>query len=95
MTREELKANLVSNPKGLMVSFTKADDSIRNMACTLNPKHLPTPTEAVKPKSDRKQNDDPNLIVVWDIQANNWRSFKFDSITMISKIVSIREKAKA
>lgn len=53
------------------VTFTKANGDERTMICTLIPDFLPT-REAVT-------NVGPQYIdqvVVWDLEANAWRSFK-------------------
>lgn len=77
LTKEQLLASLKLNT--LEVSFEKADGSNRKMICTLD--------ESIVPDSPDKENKLLNLnesqIRVWDIEANAWRSFRYDSIKHI------------
>lgn len=57
------------------VTFTKADGSIREMKCTLKEGIAPT-------VEDPKTSD--FLCVVWDVEVNQWRSFKFENIKQIN-----------
>ena len=63
-----------------IVSFTKKDGTSREMRCTLEEKYLPLPTE--KEKTTRKENTE--VLSVWDLDKNSWRSFRIDSITGIT-----------
>lgn len=54
------------------VTFSKANGFVRTMVCTLIPDFLPLPEAATVP--DRKYPDD--LITVWDLEEDAWRSFK-------------------
>lgn len=63
-----LKDNIVE------VSFTKADGKLREMKCTLKNTLLPEQTESkgkVFPE---------NVLPVWDIDKNAWRSFRIDRV---------------
>lgn len=102
MTEEEKKArpNKVSFNKSIIVDllksnivtvvFTKVDGTERTMKCTLK--------EDILPKSDisrlveeqtnaRKQND--NVIAVWDVDNNGWRSFRLDTVQQIHEYVPV------
>ena len=58
------------------ITFEKVDGSKRVMNCTLNQSYLPqTLTE-----SENKKETNPNVVAVWDIDANSWRSFRIDSV---------------
>ena len=75
ITKEALIENLRSNI--LKIQFTKKDGSDRLMTCTLQEKLIPVyekKTERVKAISDE-------IIVVWDLEKQAFRSFKLDSIT--------------
>jgi hypothetical protein len=65
------------------VTFTKADGSIREMKCTLKASLLPE-VKLVEAHVPRKQNDD--VLAVWDLDNNAWRSFRLDSITDVEYI---------
>jgi hypothetical protein len=61
------------------LTFTKKDGSERIMKCTLNEQHTPKIEEGVV--TNRKKSDDAQA--VFDIEANGWRSFRWDSIQKI------------
>jgi hypothetical protein len=77
--RAELKDLLVKNKA--TVTFTKVDGTLRTMVCTLLPEHLPEEV-VVENKVARKYSDD--VLRVWDLENNAWRSFRLDSIKSIS-----------
>ncbi len=67
------------------VTFTKKDGTKRVMQCTLRSDVI-VPYEK---KTDRTKIDNPDLIAVWDLEANAWRSFQFSSV--IDFIVSEKQ----
>lgn len=64
----------------VMVTFTKKDGTERQMASTLNPDLIPD--ECLPVGSDYKKNED--VQAVYDIDAQGWRSFRWDSVKNIS-----------
>ena len=58
------------------VRFIKANGEERLMRCTLKNEHLPKQIDL----EESTTKDNSNLVVVWDLDANGWRSFKVDSI---------------
>ena len=60
------------------VRFTKKDGSERIMICTLCPEFLPLQTAFDLEEAAGKNKE--NLVVVWDLEKEAWRSFRFDSI---------------
>ena len=69
----------------VVVKFRKTNGDLREMRCTLDPMLLPGRPEDLEPKSPnedvkppRKQN--PNVVNVWDLDTNEWRSFRTDRI---------------
>ena len=58
------------------VKFTKTDGSVRSMKCTLNEKIVPS----YENKSGREKNINNNIVVVWDTEKEDWRSFRYDSV---------------
>lgn len=64
--------------KYVNVTFTKTDGSQRKMTCTLH-EDVVKPYE---PKTEKKKQkkDDPNLVAVWDVEKDAFRSFKLDSV---------------
>lgn len=62
------------------VTFTKVNGEDRVMKCTLDPKYLPK-IDGVVEESGRPEN--PNVVVVWDIEKEGWRSFRLDSVQIV------------
>lgn len=76
MTREEITTQLKSAIA--TVTFEKVDGSVRVMRCTLIPEHLPIHEGfSTKPVNE-------NVLAVWDLENNAWRSFRIDSIKSVS-----------
>ena len=63
------------------VKFTKADGSERLMKCTLA-EGIVVPHEK---KTDREKTVNDNIMSVWDVEKNGWRSFRLDSVLEIYK----------
>ena len=61
----------------ITVSFLKQDGTKRDMRCTLRKEILPV--QKVSDKAQRAPN--PDVQIVWDLEAEGWRSFRWDSIT--------------
>jgi hypothetical protein len=78
--KERVRDGLKSLLKTLIleVRFTKADGTERDMVCTLNPEVLPEETETKTTTTKRKLSDE--VIRVYDIENEAWRSFRVDSL---------------
>lgn len=78
-TRDWLK-NLL-HEGNVVVTFNKLNGDERVMTCTLKEDIVPeTKTkDSDTEKKERKPNED--VCVVWDVNANGWRSFRWDKIT--------------
>lgn len=79
MSREKLKESLKSNLA--TITFTKSDGTERVMKCTLREEYLPPQKDFKEYVSETKVND--NVLAVWDIENNGWRSFRIDSVKSI------------
>ena len=85
--RDWVKSLLQKGP--VTVTFTKADGTDRAMLCTLDPERLPPPQATmpvdgiVKESKQRKQPDEHSLRV-FDLEKNEWRSFRFDRLQKVS-----------
>ena len=77
-SREQLLNLLRENV--LTIEFVKADGTKRKMQCTLADQYVAGYQFATESAS-RKKNDD--VISVWDIEANAWRSFRIESVTAV------------
>jgi hypothetical protein len=60
----------------IKVSFTKANGETRILRCTLQAEFLP-PQRDIEESTTR---NNPNVLAVWDIENNGWRSFRLDSV---------------
>jgi hypothetical protein len=67
----------------VQVDFVKADGTFRSMTCTLNEglgaKRVNKLSTEKPELSDKKE-----ICVVWDCNANGWRSFRWDRLRKIS-----------
>jgi hypothetical protein len=61
------------------LTFTKKDDTIREMKCTLIESSLPI----LEKKTDRVRKENDDVISVFDLEKNEWRSCRYDSIRKI------------
>lgn len=65
----------------MKVEFTKSDGSIREMVCTLQESFV-WPYEK---KTDKVKPENNDVVAVWDMENQSWRSFRVNSI--ISAVV--------
>ena len=74
---EDLKRNVIK------VTFTKVNGDERIMNCTLH--------DSVLPESNGKSKKKENLEVlsVWDIDKDAWRSFRIDSVKEIKVVEGV------
>ena len=83
--RDWVKSLLQKGP--ITITFTKADGTNRDMLCTLDVERLPAPNVPVdgivKESKQRKQPDEHSLRV-FDLEKNEWRSFRFDRLQKIT-----------
>ncbi len=85
ITKEELVEKLQT--ESVSVTFTKADGSERIMLCTKMVSKIP---EAQHPKTEKVVKLDENgnvietdLITVYDLEKEGWRSFNFSKVKSI------------
>jgi uncharacterized protein YjaG (DUF416 family) len=71
--RTTLQSNVVS------VNFVKSDGSLRTMKATLDTAQIVTEER----KTERVKKPNPDVCSVWDIEAQAWRSFRYDRIQQI------------
>ena len=79
-TKNDL-SELLRNGK-LEVSFIKKDGTGRVMMCSLEEKYLP----AMMEDAETVTKDNPDVLSVWDIDNNGWRSFRINSIVSVKVI---------
>ena len=64
------------------VTFTKKDGTERVMQATLSENFIPEVQNTEKTATTRKKSDE--ALAVWDIEAEGWRSFRWDSIKSVN-----------
>lgn len=67
----------------LAVYFTKVNGDKREMKCTLMQDRLPPEYLNEKVKEKEFHHKNPDVLAVWDVVANGWRSFRLDSIEYV------------
>jgi hypothetical protein len=86
--RDWVRSLLQKGP--VTVIFTKADGTDREMRCTLNPEQLPevvqtVPVDGIVLESRKSRKEpDPHSIRVFDLDKNEWRSFRFERLRKVS-----------
>jgi len=89
MTDDQIKVLKQLLSENIMhIEFEKADGSLRVMKCTLNEKFLPTPV-ASDEEVNRNRKPNEAVQVVWDVEANGWRSFRYDRVTMMNPLEGV------
>lgn len=75
------KADLVNNLRQQYadITFTKKDGTLRVMKCTLK-EGIAIPHER---KTDRVRESKDNILPVWDIEADAWRSVNIETIESV------------
>jgi hypothetical protein len=76
LLKEKLRA------KSLLVSFTKTNGERRDMRCTLDGASIPV-TEHKTERTARPVSS--TSLPVYDVNANAWRSFRWDSIIEVKE----------
>lgn len=78
MTRNEMVEKLHEGV--CIVTFKKSDGGERVMKCTLVEDMLPSATKE-DPLSQKKiRAVSEEVVPVWDVEKNGWRSFRVDSV---------------
>ena len=78
MLKELLQNGTVS------IVFEKADGTIREMNCTLNPTEMPPQLLTEQQNAAKVRNENPDLLAVWDVDANGWRSFHVSKVRSVN-----------
>jgi len=67
----------------VIVTFNKKDGDQRIMTCTLNQDLIPENKKPkTKPEDDNKKKNE-NVLAVYDINADGWRSFTWANVTNV------------
>lgn len=80
MEKSEVLAKL---HKGLVdLEFIKKDGTLRQMIATLNESDLPAQIDLEETIQKKKPN--PDVMAVFDVANNGWRSFRWDSLKTVN-----------
>lgn len=80
MNRQEIQTALSENV--CKVVFTKSDGTERIMTCTLNPKYAVSYSK----KTERVRKLNEEVVPVFDLDKNEWRSFRADSMKSLTVV---------
>jgi hypothetical protein len=67
----------------LIVTFNKISGDERTIECTLNPRFLPEAKQEDPLSQTKIRNIENKTIIVWDVNAKDWRSFRYDRVTKV------------
>ena len=84
MKRKTLLEGLKKNV--MKVTFTKVNGDERVMRCTLHDSVLPD-----QPISGIKKKENMDVLSVWDLDNDGWRSFRLDSIKEVKVVEGVKE----
>ena len=76
------KASLTETARNgvITVRFIKVNGDERIMRCTLLSEYLPVQKDI----EEISTKENSNVLAVWDIDANGWRSFRVDSVQEVT-----------
>lgn len=84
--RDWIRSLLQKGP--ITVTFTKADGTDREMLCTLDQLRIPAPiivaVDGIVKESKQRKQPDEHSIRVFDLDKQEWRSFRFDRLQKIT-----------
>jgi hypothetical protein len=75
MEQEKIRSALLAGV--VTISFIKHNGQARVMKCSLNSKYLPDDDKAKETSMVRTG----EVLTVWDVEQNGWRSMRVDAIT--------------
>jgi len=89
-TKEDLKLLLEQNV--LVVDFTKLSGDKRVMTCTLRDDMKPRATKDDTLSQKKVREISEVVISVWDVNAQGWRSFRYDRLNSVEVVEIYREE---
>ena len=79
------------------VTFVKADGSLRDMLCTLDWAAIPEskhpgqpPVDGIVKESRQRREPDPHSLRVFDVEKQEWRSFRFDRLKKVTAVLNFQ-----
>ena len=99
MVKEQIREwvrGLLQNSE-VTVTFTKADGTDRDMLCTLDHSRIPgapakpLPVDGIVRESRKpKKAPDPHSIRVFDLEKQEWRSFRFERLRKVTAVLNFQ-----
>lgn len=80
-TKEELVKLL--QDEVCIVTFDKINGDERTMSCTLIKELIPVANKSDALSETKIRNLEEKTVVVWDVNANGWRSFRYDRLKKV------------
>ena len=87
--RDWVRSLLQKQP--ITITFVKADGTLRDMRCTLDWDRIPADKHPGQPSVDgivreskQRREPDPHSLRVFDLEKEEWRSFRFDRLKKIT-----------
>lgn len=83
MVNEDLRTYLKKrlHAEEMKIVFVKANGERREMRCTLNSLHLPMKAmQALEENKAREKTENTEILAVWDLDNEGWRSFRIDNV---------------
>ena len=77
--KESVRASLHSQQ--VQIAFVKTDGTLREMRATLDLDNLIS--EEYHPKNEKERKKNPDVQVVFDLDKNEWRSFRWDKLVSV------------
>ena len=95
--RDWVRSLLQKQP--ITITFVKADGTLRDMLCTLDWERIPQdkhpgqpPVDGIVKESKQRKEPDPHTLRVFDLDKQEWRSFKLDRVQKIGAQISFTDK---
>lgn len=82
------RQNLINDLKQSVaeITFTKVNGVSRTMRCSLDPRYVPGAIDPAHLDEQHAKRENKDIIAVWDLHNNGWRSFRVDSVTYVQEI---------
>tara|TARA_Y100000389_G_scaffold20976_1_gene18016 strand:- start:1392 stop:1652 length:261 start_codon:yes stop_codon:yes gene_type:complete len=64
----------------VVIEFTKINGDYRKMTCTLSKDIIPKATKKDPLTEEKVRKINPEVCVVYDVNAKGWRSFRWDTV---------------
>lgn len=83
---QEMKSELINQLQNstVEIEFKKVNGETRNMKCTLSEGIIPKASKTDTLSQTKVRKVSPEVLVVWDVNKNDWRSMRWDNIVEVT-----------